>query len=102
MYILRIFIFKSQVKSLTLFEFTLDLVYQEIFDTDDCVNNLCAEGSTCVDLRFSYTCQCPYGNGGRYCEGTRSSVGSTLQKFYLYLLKVIISKVIWEILRNIH
>ena len=58
------------MKSHTSNEFTLDLIYQEIVDTDDCINNQCAEGSTCVDQPFRYTCDCPTGKGGRYCEGT--------------------------------
>ena len=26
---------------------------------DDCVNNLCANGATCVDGIGNYTCRCP-------------------------------------------
>ena len=59
-----------QIKSHTSSNFTLDLIYQEIVDRDDCGNNQCAEGSTCVDVSFDYTCQCPEGTSGQFCEGT--------------------------------
>ena len=58
-----------KVESHTSYNFTLDLIYQEIVDTDDCVHNHCVEGSTCVDLPFRYSCVCPEGTSGRYCEG---------------------------------
>ena len=73
------FICASQVKSHTSNEFTLDLIYQEIVDTDDCVHNQCVEGSTCVDLPFRYTCACPTGKGGRYCEGTHRTTLLTVR-----------------------
>ena len=49
--------------------YTLDIEYQEIEEADDCVYNLCAQGSTCVDLYFDYTCVCPENSQGHYCEG---------------------------------
>ena len=67
------------MKSQTSNEFTLDLIYQEIEDTDDCVDNQCAEGSTCVDRPFRYSCDCPEGKGGRYCEGTHSIIDSQVE-----------------------
>ena len=34
---------------------------------DDCVNNKCGNGSTCLDGVGTYSCQCPHGKTGRYC-----------------------------------
>ncbi|XP_071951143.1 uncharacterized protein [Antedon mediterranea] len=39
---------------------------------DGCMNNECAEGSTCFDIQegytsYSYLCQCPPGKGGVHC-----------------------------------
>ena len=45
------------------------MMYQEIPETDNCLGNQCAEGSTCVDGQFEYICQCPENRGGRYCQG---------------------------------
>ncbi|XP_033112978.1 fibropellin-1-like [Anneissia japonica] len=40
---------------------------------DGCINHMCAEGSTCLDIQEGYTsygylCQCPPGKSGIYCE----------------------------------
>ena len=33
---------------------------------DDCVNNSCSNGSTCIDGDNSYTCACPLTHTGKY------------------------------------
>jgi hypothetical protein len=35
---------------------------------DDCTNHQCVNGGTCVDGTMSYTCDCPAGYTGTYCE----------------------------------
>ena len=37
-------------------------------DIDDCVNNSCQNNATCVDHVSGYTCNCPAGFTGTYCE----------------------------------
>nr|XP_054766911.1 neurogenic locus notch homolog protein 1-like [Lytechinus pictus] len=37
-------------------------------DVDDCVNNGCENGATCLDQVLGYICQCPPGYNGTYCE----------------------------------
>ena len=49
--------------------YNLVLNYKEIPDPDDCEPNPCAEGATCVDRSFKYTCVCPPNTSGRNCEG---------------------------------
>ena len=53
------------------YPFTLDMSYREILDVDDCLGDPCAEGATCVDESFNFTCVCPPGAIGRLCEGER-------------------------------
>ena len=40
-------------------------------DVDDCVNNMCADGSTCVDQINSYSCLCEKDRLGDMCQNTR-------------------------------
>ena len=35
---------------------------------DDCLAHECTNGATCVDGIDSYTCDCPQGFWGKYCE----------------------------------
>ncbi|XP_011663142.2 sushi, von Willebrand factor type A, EGF and pentraxin domain-containing protein 1 [Strongylocentrotus purpuratus] len=37
-------------------------------DVDDCVNNDCENGATCLDQVSGFICQCPPGYNGTYCE----------------------------------
>ena len=47
------------------------MTYREILDVDDCLVNPCAEGATCVDESFNFTCICPLYAIGRLCEGEK-------------------------------
>ena len=47
----------------------LTMTYKQIPDPDDCASNPCAEGATCVDRSFNYTCVCPPNTSGHHCEG---------------------------------
>ncbi|KAE9552002.1 hypothetical protein FO519_004765 [Halicephalobus sp. NKZ332] len=38
------------------------------FNVNDCENNLCASGSTCVDKVGGYECLCPEGRFGKFCQ----------------------------------
>ncbi|CAH3174109.1 unnamed protein product, partial [Porites evermanni] len=44
------------------------LIGQNLTDIDDCVNHNCANGGSCVDGVDTYTCNCPSGFTGMYCE----------------------------------
>jgi hypothetical protein len=37
-------------------------------NVDDCKSHVCLNGATCVDGLESYTCMCPPGFSGQYCE----------------------------------
>ena len=37
-------------------------------DIDDCANHTCANGGSCMDGVNAYTCNCPSGFTGMYCE----------------------------------
>ena len=37
-------------------------------DIDDCVNNTCANGGSCIDGVNSYSCNCSVGYTGNRCE----------------------------------
>ena len=57
----------------------LKMTYREILDGDDCASNPCAEGATCVDRPFNYTCVCPPNSSGRNCEGILTHYNSSLR-----------------------
>ena len=40
----------------------------EVFDGNDCANNPCEGGATCVDGNFNFTCVCPNGTLGDQCQ----------------------------------
>jgi hypothetical protein len=40
---------------------------------NDCDNNNCTNGATCVDLHLSYQCKCPPGWDGTYCERVKNN-----------------------------
>ena len=44
------------------------LVNMLFTDIDDCVNHNCANGGSCMDGVNTYTCNCPPGFTGMYCE----------------------------------
>ena len=39
-----------------------------LLDMNDCANHTCANGASCVDGVNSYSCNCPVGFTGTYCE----------------------------------
>ena len=39
-----------------------------VIDGDDCINNPCGGGATCVDDHFNFTCVCPEGKHGETCQ----------------------------------
>ncbi|VDK28960.1 unnamed protein product [Anisakis simplex] len=55
----------TETKCLCLNGFTGD--HCEI-NVDDCLNNRCAAGSTCIDGVGKYTCKCPPGKLGLLCQ----------------------------------
>lgn len=40
---------------------------------DPCLNNECLNGATCVPSADGYTCKCPAGFTGKYCQGEYSA-----------------------------
>ena len=40
-------------------------------DINDCQENFCMNGATCVDGEGFYTCVCPIGFTGQYCESSK-------------------------------
>ncbi|XP_071505772.1 uncharacterized protein [Diadema antillarum] len=46
-------------------------------NVDDCVNNGCENGGTCVDGVHEYTCQCAEGTWGTYCQLSANPCDST-------------------------
>lgn len=52
--------------------FVNDLNLTSAADIDDCTNNFCCNGSTCVDGVNSYTCNCPTGRMGIDCCSSES------------------------------
>ena len=37
-------------------------------EIDDCISNLCASGSTCIDGTETYSCDCQEGHTGLLCD----------------------------------
>jgi hypothetical protein len=44
-----------------------------LVDVDDCASQPCANGATCVDLEFEYSCLCPVGFTESTARMTRTS-----------------------------
>ena len=42
--------------------------YSFLSDIDDCANVTCRNDGTCVDGVNNYTCSCPVGYSGDFCE----------------------------------
>ena len=55
-------------------------------DMDDCVNHTCANGGSCMDGVNTYTCNCPPGFTGMYCE--KGKVSNTLTPLTLILQRI--------------
>ena len=49
-------------------------------DIDDCISVTCNNGGTCEDGIHSFTCVCPYGHTGKFCDVVK-------QIFYFLTLK---------------
>lgn len=50
---------------------------------DPCLQNLCAQGSTCAATRSGeYTCKCPPGYSGKYCETAPSCNKVQTREYY--------------------
>ena len=55
-------------------------------DIDDCVNHTCANGGSCMDGLNTYTCNCPPGFTGMYCQ--KGKVSNTLAPLTLILQRI--------------
>ena len=55
-------------------------------DVDDCVNHTCANGGSCMDGVSTYTCSCPPGFTGMYCE--KGKVSNTLELLTLIFQRI--------------
>ena len=55
-------------------------------DIDDCVNHNCANGGSCMDGVNTYTCNCPPGFTGMYCE--KGKVFNTLAPLTITLQRI--------------
>ena len=55
-------------------------------DIDDCVNHTCANGGSCMDGVSTYTCNCPPGFTGMYCE--KGKVSNTLTPLTVILQRI--------------
>ena len=42
--------------------------YPAILDIDDCASHVCKNGATCQDAVNAYTCVCPPGYMGAWCQ----------------------------------
>ena len=60
----------SVVKMLIKVKFVVKfyLVLFPVLDGDDCADNPCEDGATCLDGFFSFTCVCPNGSFGDRCQ----------------------------------
>jgi len=56
------------IVSLLLLHPTFIAVIFLLIDIDDCVNHTCNNGGSCEDGVNSYSCSCPGGYTGYYCE----------------------------------
>ena len=56
-------------------------------DIEDCFDNECANGATCIDAVNSYTCKCVPGFVGKYCETSK------LMKFAQNILRKFDNKI---------
>ena len=59
--------------SLFLF-FFFSLLFFLYIDVDDCVNQTCANGGSCVDGVNTYSCNCAAGYTGDHCEDAKIKI----------------------------
>ena len=71
---------------LVLIFFLLHLLFK-VFDGNDCANNPCEGGATCVDGNFNFTCVCSNGTLGDQCQCKYS---------YLNCLSMNIKPLVWS------
>lgn len=69
-----VIVFKEKCSYLNLI---LDL-YIPFLDINECVNHTCSNGGSCIDGINNYSCNCPVGFTGNFCDLGKSLLLSLL------------------------
>ena len=81
--------------------YTVDFTHVELTDPDDCVGHRCANGGTCVDGHFSYSCDCPDNYSGDLCTGKRTTfVGTCSTPSFMYSISAMNYLLFFKCTRN--